>query len=318
MIQNTEALVTSAHRSIERAMLSGTLDGLRILGFGEITVAVAWPAEAPAIVVKRLPPFPSASAVSEYRAVLDAWSAELEHRGVALVPTALHTRVSDTWGTVGYIVQPVVNADDLLHTRCRDAGEAERQRLLEQVVAALATAVTADIAVDAQLPNWVVRDDGTIALLDVSTPLIRDSFGRDRLPAWLFVQGYPAALRAPLSRWAVPKIIAEYHDPQTALLDVAANMRRVGLGAYIDDLLLAANASLRTSVTPAMVRHHFRGNTRMWALMQRLRLWEQGWQRRWRKRPYPMLLPPAYRTRSNYGTADGEPAATASGGRPVG
>jgi hypothetical protein len=60
-------------------------------------------------------------------------------------------------------------------------------------------------------------------------------------------------------------------------------------------LLKVANPALEHPLTADDVSRYFRQDKLLWALMQRLRLADRAWQRRVRRRPYPLLLPPRYR-----------------------
>jgi hypothetical protein len=89
--------------------------------------------------------------------------------------------------------------------------------------------------------------------------------------------------------------MAQYHDPRTVLLDFASNLHKEGLDRCVPALLQAANARLERPLARGDVSRYFHQDKLLWALMQRLRLADRGWQRHVRRRPYPLLLPPRYR-----------------------
>ena len=60
---------------------------LRLIGHGEMTMALGWPTDKPQVVAKRLPPFASVEAASAYEVVVNRYIGELRRRGVRVVET---------------------------------------------------------------------------------------------------------------------------------------------------------------------------------------------------------------------------------------
>ena len=287
----TPASLEEVDAAVEAAIVAGEPGTLRVLGYGEITLVLGWPAEHPEVAFKRLPPFRDAGQLERYRSLLQRYVAELERRGVRVVPTEIVRTEGDE--PRAYLVQPLVQRDDLLD---RVLGSAEPDRgaaLLRALVEAVAGAVDARVGLDAQVANWAVSGDAELADLDVSTPLMRSADGRDLLDLSLFLSIYPAALRRPLRRVA-HSIMGQYHEPRSVLVDVASNLVKEHLERWLPALLEAANAHVAPAITEAEVRSYFARDRRLWLLMQRLRRADRAWQRRVRRRSYPFLLPPPY------------------------
>jgi len=139
----------------------------------------------------------------------------------------------------------------------------------------------------------VLAENGELSLLDLSTPLLRDGGGADRLDLDLFLSIYPWALRRALRRVA-RGIMAQYHDPRTVLLDAASNLHKERLDQWIPPFLASANAHVDPPLDAGAVRRYFTRDRRLWLLMQRLRRADRAWQRAARRRGYPFLLPPPY------------------------
>ena len=277
--------------AVEAAIVAGEPGALHVLGYGEITLVLGWPAEHPEIALKRLPPFRDREQLERYRSLLARYVGELERRGVHVVPT----EVARTEGGEphAYLVQPLVPREALLD---RVLGSAERDRgaaLLRTLVERVTGAVDERVGLDAQVANWAVSGDGELTDLDVSTPRMRTGDGRDLLDLSLFLSIYPAALRRPLRRVA-HDIMGQYHDPRGVLVDVASNLVKERLERWLPALLDAANARVTPAITEAEVRSYFTRDRRLWLLMQRLRRADRAWQRRVRRRSYPFLLPPPY------------------------
>lgn len=304
-VDNQADLVAEAHTRIDACIADGGAGDLNVVGFGEITLAVAWPPTDPRIVIKRLPPFRSGAELATYRRVLDDWTDTMERRGVHVVDTALHVVDHPRWGTLGYLVQPFLRPGDMAVDRCKGGTRAEAERILTKVVEAVGRGVDEHASLDPQLPNWQVREGGELALLDVSTPFIRDAAGKDRLSTNLFVRGYPAVLRPALARLVLPGVIDAYHTPRTAVRDLAGNLIRVGLEQYLDFTLAEARRVLGIELAADEVRAFFDKDARMWGVLQSLRHADRRWQQKVRRRPYPALLPPQYDPRTDYNDSVG-------------
>lgn len=278
--------------AVESAILASGPGALNVLGFGELTLVIAWPPEAPAVAVKRLPPFDDPARLERYRHVLNAYIGALEERGVRILPTELEATPGPDGAIHAYLVQPLVARGDVLTVALARGTRDEGARLLEEVARSVCAAVDARVGLDAQAGNWVRGPDG-LACVDVSTPMLRDDAGREQLDVALFLSAYPWALRLALRRVA-DGLLAQYHDPRTVLVDVASNLVKEQLGDWVDELLAAANRRVRPPIGRDEVLRYFRRDRRLWLLMQRLRRADRTWQRRVRRRPYPFLLAPPY------------------------
>jgi hypothetical protein len=283
--------VEELDRAVEAAIRVGDARGLRVLGYGELTLVVGWPAAQPSLAVKRLPVFGDRAQLERYEVLLREYVAELERRGVAVLPTDVR------WASGGgklhaYLVQPLVRREALLDRVLARAEGDRAASWLAAVASHVAAVVDARVGLDAQVANWAVDGD-RVACFDVSTPLLRDDRLRARLDLDLFLSVYPWALRGALARIA-DSVMAQYHDPRTVLVDVASNLVKERLERCLPVFLEAANAHVHPSIEEAEVRRYFTRDRRLWLTMQRLRRADRAWQRRVRHRPYPFLLAPPY------------------------
>jgi hypothetical protein len=278
-------------RTVEAAIRAGELGPLRLLGYGELTLVLAWPTSQPSLAAKRLPVFRERGRLERYEALLGRYIEELERRGVSVLSTELRSAGGDD-ELRAYLIQPLVPREALLD-RVLATTEPERgARLLGTLAALVAGAVDERVGLDAQVANWVV-DGERLSCLDVSTPLLRDEHGRGSLDLSVFLAIYPWALRGVLARIA-QGVMAQYHDPRTVLVDVASNLIKERLERWLPVLLDAANAHVEPAIDEAEVRRYFVRDRRLWLAMQRLRRADRAWQRHVRRRPYPFLLAPPY------------------------
>jgi hypothetical protein len=279
-------------RAVHDAIRSGDVGSLPVVGYGEISLAVAWPPTQPTVVAKSLPPFDDPARYGAYVDLLDEYLATLETREVLPLPTAVRA-VPEGRRRRAYVLQPCVPADAvgsaLLAAADREAGT----DLLRGIVAAVLRASDDVVGIDGQVSNWAVVD-GELRFLDVSTPMLRDG-GHDRLDTALFAEMVPWVTRWVVRRFVAPELLSPYHDPRRVVLDTAGNLVRERLTGWIPVLLEVANPHLDPPLTVGEVRRFYRGNARTWSAIQTLRRVDRGWQRHVRGREYPFLLPASYR-----------------------
>ena len=129
--------------------------------------------------------------------------------------------------------------------------------------------------------------------LDVTTPLLRDGAGRDRIDAELFLAALPRPLRGVVRRHLLRSITGVYFDRRLAALDFLGNLikerlaEHVAAGVEVATRLLAPGAA----ITAGEVRRYYARDARLWALLLGLRRADRFWQLRVRRRSYPFLLP---------------------------
>ena len=278
-------------RTVEHAIRLGDPALLRVLGYGEITLVLGWPYGRPEFAVKRLPPFRDRAQLHRYSELLSGYTDSLRERSVPVVPTEL--RSTETGGSPrAYLIQPLVPRGRHLNVMLRDAPSEVGARLLAELVGHVDRVVDPRVGLDAQASNWAV-EGRSLTCFDVSTPLLRGPDGRHGLDLGLFLSIYPWLLRRALVPVA-HRIMAQYHDPRTVLVDVGSNLVKERLDRWLPAFLQAAAGCVTPAITEREVRRYFARDRRLWLLMQRLRRADRAWQRGVRRRAYPFLLPPPY------------------------
>jgi hypothetical protein len=276
-------------REVDRALERRDDSALRVLGYGEISLVLGWPADEPRWACKRLPIFPSDASADAFTTTFEEYLGELDRRGVQVVPTDVQ-RVGRAGGRVAlYCVQSALPPDELAVDIVRRGG-AGADQLLADIVETVLGAVDDRVGLDAQLSNWVMTD-GRLGYFDVTTPLLRRPDGSEALDTDVFLASLPWLLRAPVRRLLLPDIIERYHQPRTVVLDLAANLIKEQLDEHIPTVLAAAAGRLTPRLVEAEVRADYRSDARTWALLQSLRRADRTWQQRVRRRTYPFLLP---------------------------
>ncbi len=287
-----EAPLDEVEAAVAEALVRVSDEGLRILGYGEITLVVGWPAAEPAWACKRLPVFADDGAAARYREQFDRYLDLLADRGVTPVPSTLTTlpAATDGGGIAAYVVQPALPAGSLGPDVLRAASPDPDHPLLARVCAAVPEVVDPRTGLDGQISNWALVGD-QLQYLDVTTPMLFDDGGRFELELDLFLAAYPWALRAPIRRFVAPGVVGAYRDARHVLLDLAANLIKERLEPWLPAAVEAANRVVTPAITVEEARAYYRSDARMWEVLLRLRRADRWWQAQVRHRPYPFLLP---------------------------
>lgn len=273
---------------VRAALTSGGSDGLDVLGFGEVSLVVGLSQDGHRYACKRLPPMDSVRVFDRYVATLQDY--------IALLSRTLTVQQTWTWhrtnekDVTAYCVQEELPAERLLPTLMRARSEAYAAQTIERLVDAIRRTITPTLGLDAQVSNWADLD-GDLVYLDVTTPLLKDSDGREQTDMGLFCASLPAPLRLPARAGVVPRIIRKYYEPRGAVLDLLGNLYKEGLGGHVPTLVRVANAHVSPRLSEEEVRAYYAEDARTWAVLQALRRMDRAWTRRVLRRQYPFLLP---------------------------
>jgi len=274
----------------QKAFATGRAEGLDVVGYGEITTVVSWAGIDGMAVAKRLPTFRRGDGVEAYLALLEDYVTGLRAVDVAVVPTSHQILGLDGRDVAVYILQPLLPAECVGHAYLREATEEQAIRLFDQVFAKTEAAIGAQIGIDAQISNWAVDGDDLV-YFDVTTPLLKDDQGVDRIDVDIFLASLPWALRGIVKRFLVQGIIDDYFDVRTTILNLVAQFHKERLISLIPLALEHANRRLSDPIGTDEVRRYYASDARMWELLQRLRRIDRWWHHKVRRRPYPFLLP---------------------------
>lgn len=274
---------------VDEALKSGREELLPTLGYGEISLVLGWPQEAPRYACKRMPAFPSQAAFESYARTLGDYVAALEAAGMDVVPTEMRGVDQAAGSVVGYVVQPILAADTLAPPILHAADPGDGHPLVDAIVAAAAGTVSPRIGLDAQLSNWT-WDGGRLTYLDVSTPMLWDEAGVSRLDLEPLAQAYPAILRPLLRRFVAPRILDGYRDLRGVYLDLCGNLLKERLDRWLGAFLAEIDGRLPDRLTNEDVQKYYRSDARLWAVLLRLRRLDRAWRLR-TGRTYPFLLP---------------------------
>jgi hypothetical protein len=277
-------------RRVTRALESPDSPGPEVLGYGEISSVIALRLDGGGVACKRLPPFPSTHAFDRFRSCFEAQLEAFEAGGIPVLPTELHRVAGPGPGPIAYCVQPLLDPRALVPARLAHDTATRGRELLDAIVERVLAYVSPTRGLDAQLSNWAVTD-GDLVYLDVTTPLLRDEMGAERLDVDVFLASLPWALRGFVRRFMLGGILDAYYSPRGVVRDLLANLVKEGLAERLGDLVPVAARRLGEPLSVEEVRRHYVSDARTWRLLQRLRRLDRAWQRHVRRRPYPFLLP---------------------------
>lgn len=276
--------------AMTRAFATGDASGLEVLGYGEISTVVACVSGDRSWACKRLPPFPGRADADRYAALFEEYLATLQALGVKVVPSSLQRLVRDDGKVVIYCVQPVLPAGQLAVKVLERSSDVEARALFEAILGRIVAVVGPQVGIDGQLSNWMVDGDD-VAMLDVTTPMLKDAAGRNRLDMELFLAAVPPPVRPLFRRYVVPSVVDKYHDLRGVTVDLVANLIKEGLEVHIRPFLEIANRRLVPPMDEAEVRRYYDGDARVWTVWQALRRCDRFVRMRLLGRPYPFLLP---------------------------
>ena len=137
--------------------------GLKITGWGNISIAIEWQSTA---VVKPLPLFPSRTAFEAYASVLGKHFQVLADGNVGVLSTTLQGIENEHGGWDGWLVQPMISSGRLLPSYLRSVPRTEAVANLVELAAHITAVVSPRFGLDADITNWCVSDDGRLLLLD--------------------------------------------------------------------------------------------------------------------------------------------------------
>ena len=271
------------------ALRTGDLSHVRLIGHGEMTMALGWPADQPEFVCKRLPPFSSARTASAYEAVVSRYIDELQRRGVRVVDTEVRWLDRIGGGVIGYLVQPALAPETLGLDVLRRSTPSADHPLVRSVVEKVATATGNGVGIDAQLSNWAWVDEEPWQL-DLSTPIMMDSAGQPALDMSPFLAKLPTVIR-PVVRREMVKLMSRFLSPRGSMMDLAANVIKENLEGWIDPVLECINEYVEKPVTHQEALSVYEADRRMFPFLLALVRVNQFWQERIRRRPFEFLLP---------------------------
>lgn len=291
MILEDQTPLAELDAQVRQALRSGDESSLDVMGYGEISLVLGLSTREGRFACKRLPPFRDQAQFDGYATAFGDYLEALRRGGVHVPASELVSIASPEGGFAVYVVQRVLDPEGLLPRVFRR----EPQRIGEwvgRIADLVERAVSPQVGIDGQISNWALdpTSPSGLAFLDVTTPLLRDADGRERLDVGIFLASLPWALRPIVRRFMLRSILDKYYVPRGVLLDLLGNLEKERVAGAIPELLADVGSRFSPAITADEVKKYYADDASTWALLLRLRRMDRGWQHLW-GRTYPFLLP---------------------------
>lgn len=280
-----DARIAELDRSIAAYVSGAGHAPFDLIGAGELTCVIGWRGWA----FKLLPPVHDRARVEAYGALLDEYLQALRSARVPVVETSFALTASER-GVAGYIVQPRLPAEQLLSKVVQHRSAEDAVQLFNRLLDHVDACVARGIGIDPQLSNWMMIE-GEPQLIDISTPMLRDADGRDRLDTEFFVALLPRMLQGVVRRFMVADLLEKNFDHRQIVLDLIGTMANYGLERLTEPFVTAANERLERPLTVREVERYRREDTATWWVLRRAFAVEQWWRRRVTRAPSLHLVP---------------------------
>lgn len=283
--------------------------GVRVLGYGEISVALALP-ELPGLVCKRMSGFADDASAATYVALVEGYLSELERAGVRVASTEVVTVRREGRGPVVYLVQPRLPAETLGHQLLRTADDDSLRLAIGSALAVVARVARhsadvadAEVALDGQLSNWSFSPDPAASepvLIDVGTPFVRRGGAAHALDVEVLLAPVPPGIRAYYRRKRlIEAYLDDYFVPRTVALDLLGNFQKEGAAGRLPLGIAVVNEWLtdadlpgpRGQIAADEVERYYRKDADLLALYLRLRRMDRFLRTRVLRRTYDYVLP---------------------------
>lgn len=271
-----------------------------VLGYGEISIILQI-GDDPDIAYKRLPLFSDRQAAEVYAGQFLEYCGHLVDAGLTL--PRHETVIVETQGrpVVLYIAQEQLEAERFAHRLIHDLGPGEASKMLDRIIVEIdkvwkfnaSSHPALELAIDAQVSNWVALENDEILYIDTSTPLYRKNKVEQMDPE-LFLQSAPVFLRW-LIRWLFLKdVMNRYYDPRLVYMDLAANLYKEKCPELIPEAIRCINGHLPSGqqpLNPEEVEKYYKEDKRIWTLFLAFRRIDRWLTTRIFRRRYEFLLP---------------------------
>lgn len=291
-VEVSAAEIEAFEDRLENAVQRGSAEGLDVIGYGEVSVALRLTTPQGDFACKRLVPFGSHGEAERAAQLIHVYIERLGRCGIDVVAT--HTRIVERpAGSILYCVQPLLDPSTLGPNFLRDKSAEAAAPYVARIFEHIKASVSPQLAPDGQLSNWVIDGD-RLRYLDVGTPFLRDEDGNNLFDFRKQTRALPQPIRAIVNRLMLKGILDNYHSIRGQALDFLGNLIKEGLGDLLVPMVPIANRvfALAPPLTEQEVRAHYKSDAQSYALIQFARRADRWVHQHVLRRPYPYLLPP--------------------------
>jgi len=291
----------------------------QVLGYGEISTAIACAEGNPALAYKRMPLFRNEAEAEAYAQLYEAYTAVLAEAGIQVAPGQIvWLPQANGRGVVVYLAQQKLPAQTIAPAVLAHLEPAAALDLFAAILDQFdkvfqfnaAHRGALEIGFDGQLSNWAVEgfdpvegdlpDPLRLIYFDTSSPLLRRN-GQEQLNAEIFLRSAPFFLVWLLKRLYMEDVVTRYYNLREVAIDLLANLYKEQRPELIPDLAAMCNERWADvggeggngrfpPITLAEVQAYYREDATIWRLYLGARRLDRALHRLSRQ-PYPHILP---------------------------
>lgn len=273
------------------ALSRRSIADLRVLGFGELGLAVGWPGAAPRVVCKRQAP----GRPAEVRADVDrmvAYQRALEDAGASLVPTLVEAvDIGPDW-SVPYLVQPVLDPSVLADHVLADAAPDPEHPIIVDLRDLTVDVVRDDselgLSIDGQVTNFAWAGD-RLHILDTTPPLIWDATDGPFYDVGAYLHAIPAPLRS-TALSITRRNGNDYRTVRGTLMRTAMYLHRIEQERWVAPALTAFNEVIDDPLTLDEIWSGYQAAIKDFPLIKRLARIQRFWVERLRRGRYEFFI----------------------------
>lgn len=279
---------------IQEALSRRDVTDLTVLGFGELSVALAVSTADGEAVAKRTPPFRQGE-FAPYRTIVEKYVSQLTQAGVPVVSTEVEGVNRPDGSTIAYLIQPLLAADTIGGDVLRNQDPVEDHPFLVAIGEHVIRVADGSLSIDAQVTNWS-WDGGAATLVDVGTPMVWKGDGSFEMDMDPFIRMLPAPFR-PLIKREMTKVTQRWRTASGTLTDAVGNLYRENLEEWTEPAAATWSRQLiAAGHEPASVegaRKAYEDDLKLWPMLKRLQRLERRWCKL-RGRPYDYFIQNSY------------------------
>lgn len=284
-----ESDLAEVERMIRFTQRTRELGDMKVLGFGEVSVAVGWPVDDPKVVFKRMVPDGTDQGPKDDLAGVQQFIDHIEARGGAVVPTTLQTyRRPDDGTVVPFLVQPAIPKNLLAETTLATESPTVDHPILVALHDFVERVSTDEGTIDPQLANFA-WDGEQLAIFDVSTPMIWDENGKLDMRLDAIFYALPTALR-PVAAKGLDDIMGYYRGAHGSLTQTCVFLKRMGYDAWADAAIQTFNARLDTPIDSDEVNQRFESQKKEFPRIKKMAQIQRFWTQKIRRKEFEYII----------------------------
>ena len=287
----SDADLHEAERAILQAFDSRSTNGLNILGMGELGLAIGWPTNTPVAVLKRQAPGPEAQLAADMER-MNKFNAALSEAGALVIPTEVRTIRNDYGAQIPYLIQPVIDSEDLAENVLAAAHPSPEDPILVSIRDTDVNVVTdgpeGGLSMDAQVTNFAWNGEDVVCL-DTTPPLIWPAGNGPMDNVGNYLTAVPYLLR-PAALHLTRKSGEDYRTVRGVLQQTAVYLMRIDQHRWVDSAIACFNEALDIPLARTGVDDAFNRVIRDLPTIKRLARVQRLWATKVRKQRYEFFI----------------------------